>query len=183
MQIAQISDGVLKAVRHIQLKPVYDCGRWWYLRDTMVLYEWMQQFGWQEVVDVPRPSDTTSDWTKTVEIVEGVPTEVWVVRPWTVEELAAKAEEATRISLDQRVRDAVAKGGTLDTALGSADTAWVPGTALTLRNYKAMTTAQMKALNLAQTQELLAKLAPLLVDIAVATKRSGKLSVSLYDES
>ena len=103
MQIAQISDGVIKAVQNIQLKPAYDGGRWWDLRDSMVLYEWMQQFGWQKVVNVPRPSDTTSDWTKTVELVEGVPTEVWVVSPWAVEELASQAASANQKTIEQKL--------------------------------------------------------------------------------
>ena len=103
MQIAQISDGVIKAVQNIQLKPVYGGGRWWDLRDSIVLYEWMQQFGWQEVVDVPRPSDTTNDWAKTVELVEGVPTEVWVVRPWTVEELTSQAASANQKTIEQKL--------------------------------------------------------------------------------
>lgn len=94
---------------------------------------------------------------------------------------ALRTAETTRVSLDQRVRTAVTKGGTLDSALGTA-TAWTPGTALTLRGFAAMTQAQVKALTLAQTQELLAKLAPLLVDVAATGKRTGKLAVQLFDE-
>ena len=108
MHIAQISNGTISAVQHIQLKPVYDGGRWWDLRDSLVLYEWMQQFGWQEVVDVPRPSDTTSDWTKTVELVEGVPTEVWVVRPWTLEELASQAASANQKTIEEKLANKLA---------------------------------------------------------------------------
>ena len=93
------------------------------------------------------------------------------------------AHGATRVSLDVKVRAAVQAGGTLDVDLGSADTAWTPGTALTLRGWKAISQAQMKALTLAQTQELLSKLAPLLVDVAVTGKRTGKLAVQLYDDA
>lgn len=107
------------------------------------------------------------------------------VAPKTPEDLARDAEmaatETTRLSLDTKVRTAVARDGTLDQALGTADTPWTPGAALTLRGWKAMTLAQIKALNLGQTQELLSKLAPLMVDLAVTLKRDGKLTVQLYD--
>ena len=157
--------------------------QWIDFSDTEQLYAWIDRHNYIVVQEAPRPADTdTTKFDAAYSSSNGQVTQEWVARPWTAEELDAKAQETTRTSLDQRVRDAVAKGGTLDTDIGSTNTAWVPGTALTLRNYKAMTLAQIKALNLAQTQELLSKLAPLLVDIAVATKRSGKLSLKLYDE-
>lgn len=46
-----------------------------------------------------------------------------------------------------------------------------------------MTAAQMKALTLAQTQELLTKLAPLIVDMAVSTKQVGKMTLGIYDDT
>ena len=159
----------------------FDGSRWWdYRADSSQA----GQSGWLPLVEVTRPADTgttTTDLTFT--LVDGKPTQVWTVRPWTTAELAARAAESTRVSLDDRVRAAVASGGTLDVDLGSAGTPWTPGTALTLRGMKAMSQAQMKALTLAQTQELLGKLAPLLVDVAVATKRAGKLGVQLYDDA
>ena len=57
--------------------------------------------GWLPVVEVPRPADTdttTSDWAP-VALVAGVPTQQWTVRPWTAEELAAKAEQAANEAL------------------------------------------------------------------------------------
>ena len=98
-------------------------------------------------------------------------------------ETDAAAQSATKLSLDSKVRAAVQQGGTLDADLGSADTAWTPGSALTLRNLKAMSQSQIKALTLAQTQELIGKLAPLLVDLAVTGRQVGKLTVQVYDSA
>ena len=110
-------------------------------------------------------------------------------RPYTAAEVtamqaaqAAASTGVTRTSLDNKVRSAVAKDGTLDVDLGTADVAWTPGAALTLRSYRAMTQTQIRALTLVQTQELLGKLAPILVDIATTAKRSGKLAVQVYDD-
>ena len=94
----------------------------------------------------------------------------------------ADAVAAIRTGLVGKVQSAVSRGGTLDVALGATSVAWTPGTPLTLRGYAAMTQSQVKALTLAQTQELLAKLAPLLMDVAVTTKRAGKLAVRAYDD-
>ena len=46
-----------------------------------------------------------------------------------------------------------------------------------------MSAAQMKALTLVQTQELLTKLAPLIVDMSVSTKRVGKMTLGIYDDA
>ena len=95
MQIAQINDGVIKAVQSIQRKPIYDGGRWWDLRDSAVLTEWKSTYNWVEVIEVPRPADTATDTYNnvTVELVDGVPTQVWTSRPWTAEELAQQAAD------------------------------------------------------------------------------------------
>ena len=62
--------------------------------------------GWLPVVEVPRPADTettTSD-PAPVALVAGVPTQQWTVRPWTAEELAAKAEQAANEALRATVK-------------------------------------------------------------------------------
>jgi hypothetical protein len=126
-----------------------------------------------------------SDVVATTDEVTGID----VTRPYTTAETATAdaraitdASETTRVGLDTKVRAAVAKDGTLDTDLGTA-VAWTPGTPLTLRGWKAMSAAQMKALTLVQTQELLTKLAPLIVDMAVSTKRVGKMTLGIYDDA
>lgn len=95
MQIAQIKDGVITAVQSIQRKPIYDGGRWWDLRDSAVLTEWKSTYGWVEVVEVSRPADTATDTYNnvTVELVDGIPTQVWTSRPWTAEGLARQAAD------------------------------------------------------------------------------------------
>lgn len=95
MQVAQINDGVITAVQSIQTKPLYDGGRWWDLRDPDVLTQWKSTYNWIEVVDVPQPAatDTLVYDSKTVELIDGIPTEVWTSRPWTAEELAQQAAD------------------------------------------------------------------------------------------
>ncbi|QLQ16159.1 MAG: hypothetical protein HZY73_11405 [Micropruina sp.] len=115
-------------------------------------------------------------------------------RPFSAAEVAASDAAAaqaalgtTRVSLDSKVRTAVAAGGTLDVDLGTTDTKWTPGTPLTLRGLKALTKADLQTATYgslpAPLAELLAKLAPLLVDMAVAERRVGKLTVQVYDDA
>jgi hypothetical protein len=54
------------------------------------------QAGWFPVVEVARPVSTDTDWTRTVELVNGTPTVVWTARAWTQAELDAQAAEAER---------------------------------------------------------------------------------------
>ena len=68
-------------------------------------------WGWQPVVETPRPADTettTSD-PAPVALVAGVPTQQWAVRPWTAEELAAQAaaaqQDADRLAVRQIIND------------------------------------------------------------------------------
>lgn len=110
------------------------------------------------------------------------------VEPYTAEQNAnadaqiiADTKIGTKVSLDTKVRNAVAVGGLLDTILGSADVAWTPGTALTLRGGKAMTLANIQALNLSNTQQLINKLFPLLVGITQTLRQEGKLIVQVFD--
>lgn len=111
MQIAQINDGVITAVLTIQRQPSYTGGRWWDLRDYAVLAEWMIEFGYQEVVSTPRPTDDSTNWVLSVENVDGVPTEVWTPRAWTAEELTARERadaERVRYETHEAILDATA---------------------------------------------------------------------------
>lgn len=106
----------------------------------------------------------------------------------TAQQVAAQAAlDTTRVSLDSKVRAAVKVGGTLDVDLGTTDTKWTPGTPLTLRGLKALTKADLQTATYgslpAPLAELLAKLAPLLVDMAVAERRVGKLTVQVYNDA
>jgi hypothetical protein len=54
--------------------------------------------GWQEVVETPRPDDTPTQTTDmTVELIDDVPTVVWVPRAWS-------PDEAAMITTDGNVR-------------------------------------------------------------------------------
>lgn len=111
MQIAQIKDGQITAVSNTQRKPIYDGGRWWDLRDDTVLQEWLTVYNWVEVVQTPKPADTATDTydKRSVELISGIPTEVWHSRPWTAEELANIAaiadRETTRTAIKAIVTD------------------------------------------------------------------------------
>ena len=111
MQIAKINDGVVTAAQSIQREPIYNVGRWWDLHDDDVLAEWMIEFGYQEVVSTPRPTDDSTNWELSVENVDGVPTEVWTPLAWTVEELAAREQadaERARYETHEAILDATA---------------------------------------------------------------------------
>lgn len=47
--------------------------------------------GWAEVGDTARPDDTAqTTWEPTITVLDGSPVRVWVPRPWTAAEWAAK---------------------------------------------------------------------------------------------
>jgi hypothetical protein len=65
-----------------------------------------QATGWAEVIATARPDDTdTVTHDRSVELVDGVPTVVWTQRPFTVDELAARAEAAAFVPVETRVAE------------------------------------------------------------------------------
>src|SRR5580765_1731282 len=79
--------------------------RWWDLRrHDWTLAQWEADIigphGWAPIVTTPRPPDTATDThTYSVELVAGVPTEVWTPRPWTAAELEANEAQANTTQL------------------------------------------------------------------------------------
>jgi hypothetical protein len=75
-------------------------GRWWDLRQhAMTLADWETNIvgphGWLPIVAGVRPPDTATDTSDySLELIGGVPTEVWTVRPWTQTELDDKEAAA-----------------------------------------------------------------------------------------
>lgn len=69
--------------------------------------------GWFEIqeVDEPRESEAGT-WEDSIKVVNGIPTQVWTLRPWSAEELTAKAAEKA----EKTIEDA------LDTALTDLQT-------------------------------------------------------------
>jgi len=72
-------------------------GRWWDLRrpDAMTIATWEADIigphGWTMIVTTPQPPDTaTTTFVLSVDLVGGVPTEVWTERPWIPQELEAQ---------------------------------------------------------------------------------------------
>jgi hypothetical protein len=80
-------------------------GRWWDLRQhdldlAMWETEIIEPHGWLPVVMTTRPADTETDtFDYSVQLVDGVPTEVWTQRPWTNAELDAQAAAANTQSM------------------------------------------------------------------------------------
>ena len=69
----------------------WDGTRWWDIRDPEI----RTARGWFAVTETPRPAPIEGGvHESTVELVDGMPVRVWTWRPWTADELAAKAEQA-----------------------------------------------------------------------------------------
>ncbi len=72
--------------------------RWWDLRQHDQDFatwetEVIAPHGWLPIVTAERPPDTATDTSDySLELVAGVPTEVWTVRPWTQAELDAQMQ-------------------------------------------------------------------------------------------
>lgn len=141
--------------------------------------------GWLPVVESPRPADTATDTHEPTYTRDGATVvQTWTPRPWTANELAAQATDSTRRTLDQKVRDAVVKGGTLDVSLGTpADVA----PALTNAAIKVASLRSLNKLSNADTAAnagpIIQRLIALMIDGAQIDKRTGKLAVQLFDES
>ena len=79
----------------------------------------LQALGWVEIVDTPRPAtDPTGSHSRTVEVVDGVPTVVWTLTPYAQEQLDQQAAEAADAAERQQIKNALA---TLDNIIDSAD--------------------------------------------------------------
>lgn len=64
--------------------------------------------GWAEVVDTPRPDDTTTTThDHSVELVNGTPTVVWTERAKTQDELDAETQQTNEGTLNQRADTAI----------------------------------------------------------------------------
>lgn len=74
----------------------FDGTRWWDLRPGQVD---PALAGWFQVVETTRPADTdTATSDPSIVLVDGTPTRVWTARPWTADELAARADLAARVT-------------------------------------------------------------------------------------
>ena len=70
----------------------------------------LAELGWYEVVTVPRPPDTeTTTYDYSVELVAGVPSEVWTERPKTPDEIAGAEASANTTQMVAESDEAVDK--------------------------------------------------------------------------
>ena len=90
-------------------------GQWWDLRHhhhTLLAWEGevIGPHGWLPIVTAERPPDTAADtFDYSVELVDGVPTEVWTQRPWRPEELASQESQANVTQMTAESAEAVDK--------------------------------------------------------------------------
>ena len=76
----------------------FDGTRWHDWRDLDTAATDPAMSGWLPVTDAARPADTATATTDySVDLVAGTPTVTWTPRPWTAEELAARAEQSARL--------------------------------------------------------------------------------------
>ena len=92
-----------------QLPRLYNDGeRWWDYRDGQ--HDPSEQ-GWLEVARTPRPTDDTTAYDWSVELVDGQPVETWTPREWTPEEQAARTANAAyeaQQAVDRAILDTTA---------------------------------------------------------------------------
>ena len=86
-------------------QPGWEDGHWQDFTDPDVLTAWLALHQWLPVTETSRPPDTPTTTTDLAyALVAGVPTQQWTVRPWTAEELAAKAEQAANKALRATIK-------------------------------------------------------------------------------
>lgn len=101
--------------------------------------------GWFEIVKNNRPNNTeTTTWDRTLTVVNGFPTETWIERPKTQQELDLEQKQENRQDIssnpEQQVDDILAINDTINIILGS-DTSAADTT--TLRGMKKMSNANI----------------------------------------
>jgi len=90
-------------------------GRWWDLRQhEYTVEEWedliLAPHGWHPIAVTPRPPDTATDTSDySLVLIDGVPTEVWTVRPKTPEELGVEEAQANMTQMVAESAEAVDK--------------------------------------------------------------------------
>ena len=90
-------------------------GRWWDLRmHEYTLQEWEEDIigphGWKPVVTTERPPDTAEvTYDYSIELIDGIPTEVWTERPWSEEELLVEEKEVNVATMTVESEEAVDK--------------------------------------------------------------------------
>ena len=93
MQVAKIVDNKIVSVETLSLSPRHDAGRWWDIADEQTRLAWMQEMSYKEVAVVSRPADTDKyTFSLSVELVDGVPVQIWKQRNFTEQEADLKEQ-------------------------------------------------------------------------------------------
>jgi hypothetical protein len=112
-----LDDAIVSTGRPPDLLPPGDITaeeRWWDLRQHGDIASWetdiIAPHGWLPVVVADRPPDTATDTSDySLEVIDGVPTQVWTVRPWTPEELGQQEAVANTQQMVQEQNESVDK--------------------------------------------------------------------------
>ena len=109
MTYARIQEGIVTTIGDppdlLEPNDATANGQWWDLRHhDHSLEEWETEIigphGWLPVVTAERPPDTEAvTYDYSVVLIDGVPTEVWTERPWSVEELTAQEAQANTVEM------------------------------------------------------------------------------------
>lgn len=88
-------------------------GAWLSAPDGVWTAELAALCGFIPIVETPKPADTQTTTTdRTVQLVDGTPTVVWVERAWSQSELDAKATSANSDLIRSQAEAALANNGT-----------------------------------------------------------------------
>ena len=113
MMHAQIIDGTIANLRPTPAGGAWEDDQWLDFSDPATLAAWEERHGYTLVVETPQPQDTeTVKHDEAVVLVDGVPTQTWMPRDLTAEEI--EAANASTVSL------ALAEGMVADEALVEA---------------------------------------------------------------
>ena len=124
------------------------------------------------------PDITTLTPAELIELAQAVNVELVTKQA----QLATTKKTALDRIVDSTTNATPTTGMTLKSVQGVLPaTAWTPGEALTFRNFGAMTKANVQALTLAQTQELLWRLGPLVRELGMVTIAVGRVIGEKFD--
>lgn len=151
--------------------------------------------GWFPITETQRPSDdATTTHDESVTLVDGLPVQTWTPRPWTVDEVAARAQAASAATLTAdttadltKLREAIDALAVLladDTTAGSIRAVMGPAGAAagtgSLRALKAQTnTAVVTAASVKALIDLNITLAQRSIDDAQAGRRVARQTLRL----
>lgn len=97
---ALIENNVITVLRVAPSGGAWEDDQWLDFTDPATLAAWEERHGLTLVVETPQPKDTdTTKHDESVTLVDGLPVQTWTPRPWTADEVAARAQAANAATL------------------------------------------------------------------------------------